>query len=661
MQPDDQPMSLRDAAVLATALAAATPAAAEGEFVTPPANLVLEGVPPIPLELEAKIAPYGEFRPHMMMSWHPMLRQMLVLRRLNATNQVHLVAAPGATPEPLTNFSDAVNDAVWEPTKGEYFIYACCEGGNEVFRLHRYDVATKATTPISPAGERAAEWSFSKKGDRLVYVTQPVDKNNPARTAITTVHIVDPLDPASDRAIVTLDGGGWGSFHFSDDGRQLAFMEYISAAESNLWTMDLATKKRRRVTKQPKGTTVYYGPPFFTRDGKGLIATSDRGSEFARLAYIPLATPAKEKPLTPKLEYDVDGYDVSTDIDKVAFVTNEKGASVLRFFDLAAWKELPRPPLLQGVIGNLRWRRGSEEVGFHVASARTAGDVFSCDFKTRLFTRWTNGNNPQVNTNAFVEPRLITWKSFDGREISGFHYRPPEHFPGKRPVIINIHGGPESQARPGFLARNNYFISELGVAMIYPNVRGSSGFGKTFLKLDNGRLREDSVKDIGALIDWIQTSPDLDGERIMILGGSYGGYMTLASAVHFSDRIAGAVSIVGISNFVTFLERTESYRRDLRRVEYGDERDPKMRAFMESIAPLNNADKIGKPMMIVQGFNDPRVPYTEAEQIVATLKKRGTPAWFILAKDEGHGFVKKPNLDYQFYATIEFAKRTLLK
>jgi dipeptidyl aminopeptidase/acylaminoacyl peptidase len=204
-------------------------------------------------------------------------------------------------------------------------------------------------------------------------------------------------------------------------------------------------------------------------------------------------------------------------------------------------------------------------------------------------------------------------------------------------------------------------MSELGIAMIYPNVRGSAGFGKTFLKLDNGFRREDSVKDIGALLDWIKEQPGLDASRVMIIGGSYGGYMTLACAFHFADRIASAASTVGISNFVTFLQRTESYRRDLRRVEYGDERDPKMREFLEKIAPLNNADRITKPLFVIQGLNDPRVPYTEAEQIVKSMKERGRMVWMMMAKDEGHGFQKKPNADYQFYATIEFAKQTLLK
>ena len=210
------------------------------------------------------------------------------------------------------------------------------------------------------------------------------------------------------------------------------------------------------------------------------------------------------------------------------------------------------------------------------------------------------------------------------------------------------------------MSRNNYFTSEMGITVIYPNVRGSSGYGKSFLKLDNGRLREDSVKDIGALFDWIAAQPDMDASRIMVSGGSYGGYMSLAIATLYSDRIAAAIDVVGISNFVTFLENTESYRRDLRRVEYGDERDPEMRKFLETISPLNRAAQIKKPLFVVQGKNDPRVPYTEAEQIVATLKKSGTPVWYMVAADEGHGFAKKANADYQFYATIEFMRRYLL-
>jgi dipeptidyl aminopeptidase/acylaminoacyl peptidase len=196
--------------------------------------------------------------------------------------------------------------------------------------------------------------------------------------------------------------------------------------------------------------------------------------------------------------------------------------------------------------------------------------------------------------------------------------------------------------------------------MIFPNVRGSTGYGKSFSLLDNGFLREGTYRDIGALFDWIATRPDLDASRIMVQGGSYGGHMTLAVATLYSDRIRCAVDVVGISNLVTFLENTSGYRQDLRRVEYGDERDPKMRAFLEKIAPVNNAEKIRKPLFVIQGANDPRVPLSESEQMVRRIRGVGTPVWYLMAKDEGHGFAKKSNRDFEFYATILFMKEFLL-
>jgi dipeptidyl aminopeptidase/acylaminoacyl peptidase len=275
--------------------------------------------------------------------------------------------------------------------------------------------------------------------------------------------------------------------------------------------------------------------------------------------------------------------------------------------------------------------------------------------------RWTNSETA-VKTDAFPQAELVKWKSFDGKEISGFLYRPPaSKFPGKRPVLVVIHGGPEGQSQPTFLGRGNYYLNELGIALIYPNVRGSTGYGKTFSLLDNGFQREDTYKDISALFDWIGGKTDLDASRICVTGGSYGGHMTLAVSTFYSDHIKCSVDIVGMSNLVTFLEHTEAYRRDLRRVEYGDERDPKMHDFLEKIAPMNNIEKIKKPMMVVAGRNDPRVPVSESQQIADALKKQGTPVWFLIGKDEGHGFRKKVNQDYQFYATVEFLKEYLLK
>jgi len=313
-----------------------------------------------------------------------------------------------------------------------------------------------------------------------------------------------------------------------------------------------------------------------------------------------------------------------------------------------------------GTIGNLHFHENNRDLAFNLSSAKSPADVYSLDVKSGKVERWTESETGGLNTDNFVEPEMIKVNGFDGTPISGFIYRPDTgKFPGRRPVIINIHGGPEGQSRPGFQSRNNYFLNELGIAILYPNVRGSSGYGKTFLTRDNGFKREDSVRDIGAILKWIHRDQLLDSDRIAVVGGSYGGYMVLASMIHYSEIRCG-IDVVGISNFLTFLKNTQDYRRDLRRVEYGDERDEKMREFLEKISPTTNADKIKKPLFVVQGKNDPRVPLSESEQMVKDIRDRGGKVWYLMAKDEGHGFGKKKNADYQFLASILFFKENLL-
>ena len=402
-----------------------------------------------------------------------------------------------------------------------------------------------------------------------------------------------------------------------------------------------------------------YGTAAFSRDGRGLYVTTDKDSEFQRLAYRDSATGTPTS-LTAHLNWDVDEFSQSRDGKLLAFVTNEEGVGALHLLDASTRREIPAPPLPIGIVSNLRWHENSRDLGFQLSSAQSSSDVYSLDVTTGKVERWTESETGGLNTATFASPELVRWTSFDGRLISGFLYKPPATFSGRRPVMISIHGGPESQARPGFLGRVSYFVNELGVAVLLPNVRGSSGFGKSFLKLDNGLLREDSYKDVAALFDWIGTRADLDASRVFVTGGSYGGFMTLAIAATYSDRLRCALSVVGISNLRTFLENTESYRRDLRRAEYGDERDPTLREFFERIAAVNNADRIRKPLFIVQGRNDPRVRWTESQQIVATLRRNGAPVWYLLANDEGHGFAKKKNQDFQFYATILFLREHLL-
>ena len=650
------PSIRRVAAALAATAALASHA--EGEFLVPPASLALDGIPPIPAEIAAKTAPYTDFRPATLLDWHPQRREILVRLRHGNSDQLHRVAEPGTAPEPLTDHPDAVSIGRYEPRAGDWMLFTRATGGDEVYRIHRLDPASGRAVPVSPEGRRAGEPAWSRKGGRIAFTTVSIDRNDASREAKTMLHLADPQAPGDARVLAELPGGGWFDFHFSPDDRRLAFVEYVSAEQSHVWLMDVATGKRRRLTPPPKGEPVYYARPQFSPDGKSLFVISDRASEYRHVAAIDIAS-GRERALAANLRFDVEDIALSAPARRLAFITNEAGAHVLRFLDIATRKETPRPALVPGVITAMRWKGDGREIAFTHASSRSPGDVFSYDLEAHRVTRWTNGNSPGLNAAAFPEPRIVAWKSFDGRRITGLYYHPPSRFEGVRPVVVSVHGGPAAQARAGFLGRNNYLVNELGIALIYPNVRGSSGFGKTFLKLDNGRLREDSVKDLGALLDWIRAQPGLDADKVLITGGSYGGYMTLAASVHYPDRIAGAASTVGISNFVTFLERTETYRRDLRRVEYGDERDPAMRAFLESISPLAHAAKITKPLFIVQGRNDPRVPWTEAEQIVATLKANGTPAWYLLGLDEGHGFRRKPNADFQFHAMVEFIRRTI--
>jgi dipeptidyl aminopeptidase/acylaminoacyl peptidase len=656
------------------------------QFITPTSNLVIENIPPITEALTKKVEAYTQFKPSSIIAWHPTDGSILVRSRLNNSNQLHIVKSPGAKPEPITDFQDAVSNASFQPKKGEYLLFERANGGDEVFRIYRMDLATKTVTPISPDGERAGAPSWNREGTRIVFTTASVDRKEKtqsvqdaaARKATTKVYIADPLKPDTAKVVATFDGGGFSAFRFSPDEKSLAYLEYVSASEAHLWMMDIVSGSKTRITPAPKaGTaTVAYGAPRFAKNGKGIYTVSDRDNEFRRLVYIDTAT-GKETVLTAHLKHDVDEFSISNKAKRIAITTNEEGSSVLRFLDLETGKELPRPALLTGEISGMRWKGASDDaddspaesdkepgtdIAFNLTSARSPGEVYSMNVVAPKVTRWTNGSSANLNPMDFVEPKLVRWKSFDGLMISGFIYQPDtKNFQGKRPVIINIHGGPEAQARPGFIARNNYMVNELGIAIIFPNVRGSSGFGKTFLAMDNGKKREDSVKDIGALFDWIKDQPDLDASKVLVAGGSYGGYMALAVATHYADRIAGTIDAVGISNFVTFLANTESYRRDLRRVEYGDERDPDMKKFLESISPLNNAAKIKKPLFVVQGKNDPRVPYTEALQIVEQVKKQNVPVWFLMANDEGHGFAKKSNQDFLFYAQIKFMEKTLLQ
>jgi dipeptidyl aminopeptidase/acylaminoacyl peptidase len=633
---------------------AAGAAGAAAQSVVPPDSLVLDGIPAIPQGVAERVGRYTEFRSAVLADWHPARKEMLVLTRFADTPQVHHVAFPGGARTQRTFFKDSVVEASYEPTAGKYVLFSRSAGGNERYQLYRLDLDSGAVTLLTDGKSRNNPGRWSHRGDRYAYTS--TRRNG----ADTDLYVMNPADPKSDQLVLEVKGGGWHVLDWAPDDAGLLVGEYVSANESHLHRLDLAKKSLTRLTPSAGGEPVAYPFARFSKDGKAVYLTTDLDAEFHYLATLDPAT-GKIAPLARPAAGDVETWSLSPDGQTIACTVNAGGVGKLLLVATKDGKVEEPKDLPAGSVLAPRWHPHENVLGFQVVSAGSPPDVYSLDGKTSAVSRWTHSETGGLVTRDLREPRLIRWKSFDGREITGFLYTPPARFTGKRPVVIDVHGGPEGQSRPAYLGRKNYFLDEMGVALLFPNVRGSAGFGKTFLKLDNGLLREGSYKDIGALFDWIAAQPDLDADRVMVTGGSYGGFMTLAVACNYADRIRCAVDVVGISNFVTFLQNTESYRRDLRRAEYGDERDPKVRAFLEKIAPLNNVAKMTKPMFIIQGKNDPRVPLSEAEQMVAALKKQGTTVWYLVAKDEGHGFVKKQNADFQFYATVRFMEEYLLK
>jgi len=629
------------------------PARAQDSVIAPSDNLVVDGVPKIPASIGETAGKYASYRSAILADWHPTKREMLVATRFADTPQLHLVTMPGGARQQLTFFADSVGVGRFHPNGGDYILFMKDIGGGEWYQLYRYDVATGDATRLTDGKSRNLLGPWSSSGDRVAYMsTRRTGKD-------TDLWVMNPSDPKSDHLLTQLAGGGWQPLNWSPDDKKILLEEELSINESYLWLVDAATGEKTELTPRNTGEKVSYGEGRFSKDGKGIYVTTDKDSEFHRLAYLDLAT-KQLRYLTTGINWDVETFDLSHDGIMLAYVTNEDGISKLHMRGALNGLELRVPELPNGVIGNIRWHRNGAFLGITMQTAQAQADCYSIEVSNGKVERWTTSES-EVRTDAFPQAELVRWKSFDGKMISGFLYKPPAKFTGKRPVLVVIHGGPEGQSQPTFLGRSNYLLNELGIALIYPNVRGSTGYGKTFSLMDNGFKREDTYKDINALFDWIATQPEVDSERIAVTGGSYGGHMTLAVSTFYSDRIRCSVDIVGPSNLVTLLEHTEAYRRDLRRAEYGDERDPKMREFLEKIAPMNNAEKIKKPMFVIAGKNDPRVPVSESEQIFNALKKQGTTAWYLMAKDEGHGYRKKPNQDFQFYATVEFLQEYLLK
>ncbi|REJ80825.1 MAG: S9 family peptidase [Bacteroidetes bacterium] len=621
-------------------------------------NLLTQNIPKIPESLTEQMNRYNDIRTATFTGWLKKEKGMLVVTRFGETNQIHLVKEPMGMRKQLTFEKEPVNWAsVCPDTSVNGFIYGKDVGGNENFQFHYFNLDNSSSRLLTDGKSKHGSLQWSHSGKRFAYTS---NRRNPADMDLYIASLANPSDA---KLILERKGGGWGISDWSKDEKYMILQEYISVNQSNLHLLNLESGELSQINLTDD--IIAFTVAFFNSDGTGIFIGSDQGREFSYLSFYDL----KKKQYTwslPEMGWDVQGVNYNRERTKIIFRLNKNGFSELFTLDPKTFTHSNMKGFPEGIVGSFSFSRDGQSLGFNYQNSAQSQDAYSYDLKSGKITRWTESEMGSLDRNSFVSCSAIEYPSFDKvngqtRKIPAFLYKPKTEPGEKLPVLISIHGGPESQSVPNFSSNTQFMVKDLGIAVLVPNIRGSTGYGKTYTTLDNGFLRLDAVKDIEYLIQWIGTQPDLDASRIAVMGGSYGGTMVLMCMTELGDKIRCGVDLFGSSNIVTFLKNTSSYRQDLRRVEYGDERDPAMEKFLQEIAPLNKLDKFTKPIFIYQGKNDPRVPLSESEQIVDALSKNGKTVWYVMAKDEGHGLGKKPNREFTYAAIALFLQEHLIK
>ncbi|MBN8481516.1 MAG: S9 family peptidase [Xanthomonadales bacterium] len=633
------------------AVLAAAPSVRAGDEGPDP---VAQYVPPVPAALAARVERYGHTRGTMFGGWIADGSGMLVSTRFGNTTQVHRIDRAGGAHEQLTFDDEPVASLAVHPRRNA-FVFGRDRGGSEAYQLYWFDLDTREVSLLTDGQSRNTDPLFSHDGERLAWASTQRNGRD------TDVWVLDIA--RGERRLVVGAGGNWRPIDFSPDGRRLLAHRRASAEGTQAVAVDLASGALQPIHDPRR--RIGFDAFLYSADGRGAWFIADDPRGFRALKYRDFDGD-RDLGVGRRIDWDITEFALSPDGRLIAFVANEDGYGRLHVLDAATRRELPLPNLPDGVVSAPDFDPAGTRIGFTINSPVSPSDVWVLDLVTRSVERWAAGEVGGLDKQRFVQPQRVRYPTFDHaggkrRTIPALVYRPNDAQRGtKHAVVIDIHGGPEGQARPLFDATTQFLVVELGIAVIAPNVRGSSGYGRAWLDLDNGRRREDAVRDIGALLDWIATQPDLDAARVGVSGSSYGGYMTLASLIAYGDRTRAGIDGVGISDFVTFLANTEAYRRDQRRVEYGDERDPRTRRFLERISPLANAARIRTPLFVVHGANDPRVPLGEAEQIVRRVRANGGEVWYQQFDDEGHGLRKKSNRDRHVAASMLFWQRHLL-
>ena len=562
------------------------------------------------------------------------------------------LAATTPWPEQLTFRGERVASATFSPTN-EMLLVSADIGGNERTQLHILGADGEAFTALTAQPEVIHQFGgWSPEGTSISYASNERDN----RFFDVYEASVSGGEP---RRLLQQDGTNYAE-RYSPDGRFVLAARYDSNIRNRLFLVDRTTGEVRALTPEIEEGPAVHVFSSWAADGRSLYLLSDRGRQFLSLAQLDLAS--GEMAYLRDDTWGAEWLEVSHDGTRLALVTNEGGYSRLELFDVSnGWegrRMLKSPALPAGVLSELIWSRDGKRLAFTFNAANYNPDVWIWDLeKERLWqaTRSTTGGIPRE---SFVSPSLVRYHTFDKREIPAFFFAPQEGQPRKLPVVIYVHGGPESQFRPTFNSVIQYLVAR-GYGVFAPNVRGSTGYGYEYQSLDDVRQRMDSVKDLQYAVRWLVESGTADARRIAVMGGSYGGFMVLSSMTTYPDLWAVGVDIVGVANFVTFLENTGPWRRKMREPEYGTlEHD---REFLEQISPINSVDRIAAPLFVVHGANDPRVPLEEAEQIVTAVRKRGLPVEYLVFPDEGHGLVKRANRLAAYPAIARFLDEHLLQ
>jgi dipeptidyl aminopeptidase/acylaminoacyl peptidase len=616
-------------------------------------NLIFDNIPEVPAEVTERLDAYLNAREATPLGFSPK-GQLLIATRFADVNQLHVVERPGGERRQLSFLREPIDYAAFSPDPGRNdYLFQKDPSGSERTQVYYVAGAGDGAAKLLSDGKSmngAAIWSNS--GREIAFFST-------ARDGVSyDIDIVEPAAGTLPHLAVTGDNAGaWYPLDWSPDDRKLLVLKYVSIGEGYLYVVDLGTGQKREVDPAPNKVGIAGAK--FSRDGQGVYLISDRDADFGKLRYVNLFTGEKVV-MSAGGAGDVEDLAVSRDGHYLAYVSNDNGVSKLNLADLRSHQDLTAPKLpAPGVIEHLGFDAEGRRLAFGFTPANHPRDAYVLDLASNHVEAWTHSESGPLDSAKFVTPRLTQFPTFDRadgkpRQLPVYLYEPTK--PGPHPALILLHGGPEAQFRPTFDPWIQYVVNELGFTVIAPNLRGSSGYGKAFLALDNGTLRDDVVKDMGALIVWVDLQSSIDSKRVAVAGASYGGYLALAALVNYGDRLMGGVDFAGINDFISYLTNTAPYRQTRRRAEFGDERDPDMRAFLRRISPLTNADRLTKPLLVVHGRNDPRVPVSESEQLVNRLRSRSGEVWFLEARDEGHEFRKKQNSDAYFATFAQFLK-----